>query len=763
MNGVPFFAVPGSIFDHVELGRLKFIEHLGDWVLHIVLADDPDAGPVRTRLPGTDERVMPTVPWMLAEFAEGRLRDVGNSSDDDIRAGRLLGLDRSACMERDPKSAYRHDWAMAAKQAGVSKSADVLKQWIRTSPIPSHPNDTDEVKILKKKLPQPRSLIRWMRRLETGSHEISALVNRSGRLNGQSQLSNVLDRLVHRVAHTYLATPRLASIEDAAALCDRWWRMLEAAGVPDIGHEPPSMETVRLRIRSLDGRTAEELRNGKYGAKKRFDASGEPVERERPFERIFIDGVELEHGCLYAKNFPIASNKMKGVFGQDSYTKYLFPGAIFTGPYRAEMGIQAVLNVMVPTMVSAQEVAANPYAGLIYGLPSDLMYDNDKAQLPPSLVPAAVTVTSSAELAPAYLPNVKSSLEVFNKFVKRKLRGVRGQIRGPTRMADPTYDPIKAADVDRATYSQMIDDARREWNNKPRKEFGGKSSEQLMIEHLLAGGNRLVDAGQIRRCFASTPSHRQTLTSNGLVYDKIQYRWNRRAISEVLDNNHRNTRFANRIEGTGKVLVTIRVYDGDVDMIEVLDDHTGEFHPMWSTNPSYTGGLSRWEHHQYCAMVRAGKGGAMSDREWIAMKAKAIVAFDTEMPKADFSARENMAALLEREDIRRKSGVRSNDPLFAQLPEIGLVTELGGKNRADVPTPPPQTQQRKAKAQVMPPKRPNDYGYASTSKATRGEANQGTGVAPAANNDGVARSVDPKQRADGPAQSIWDDDEGDDQ
>lgn len=385
--------------------------------------------------------------------------------------------------------------------------------------------------------------------------------------------------------------------------------------MPNIGIEPPTMEAVRLRIRSLDGRTAEEMREGRHGAKKRFDASGEPVPTEHVLERVFMDGTEFEHACLYSDDWPIASNKMKGVFAMDAHTQYVFPGVVFAGPYRAEMGIQAALNIMVPPVVTAEEIAANPYAGMLVGLPADLMYDNDKAQLPPALVPASVTVTSSTELAPAYLHDAKSNLEVFNRFLKRKLRGVKGRIRGPSRMADPRYDPIKAAEVARAVYAQMVDDARREWNRKPRRRFGNKSPEQLMIEHLLAGGNRLVDPGLIRRHFASTPAERQTLTNDGLVYDKVHYRWNRRGIGEVLDNNHRNTSFDKRIEGTGKVLVTIRVYDGDIDMIEVLDEETGKYHPMWSTNPRYTGGLSRWEHRQYSAMVRAGKGGGIDPAE----------------------------------------------------------------------------------------------------------------------------------------------------
>lgn len=83
--------------------------------------------------------------------------------------------------------------------------------------------------------------------------------------------------------------------------------------------------------------------------------------------------------------------------------------------------------------------------------------------------------------------------------------------------------------------------------------------------------------------------------------------------------------------------------------------------------------------------------------------------------QTDLSARENMVALMQKEDIRRKSGARAGDPLFGQLPEIGLVTLVGGENREDRPAPPPQPQGRSERKRPKPPKRPPDYGYASVS------------------------------------------------
>lgn len=718
---IPFFLPQGTVLIHRIYGRLLFVGHLGGWVLHFFRAGLEDEGPFQL-LTDAGKLAMPTVDWVLKEFAAGDLYDPNEPAAIERREARFLGLDRAACIARDPKSAYRHDWGLAALKAGVPKSGDKIAAWLKTAVLERRSGDPEEFGKMLARKPVPRSLIRWMGKLEDGGLRIGACVNRSGREPGQSQLSDIEDRLVHKAALTYSADSRIASIDEAAALGTRWWHELKDQGEEGLADHPPTAETYRLRIRSLDCKTTMELRSGKHAASRFFDAKGEPVPATRPFERVFMDGTEYEHACIYSEDWPIPSNKVKGVSAMDACTSYVFPSVVFAGPYRAEMGIKAALNIMTPPVVTAEEIAADPFVAMIFSTPNDLVGDNDRTLIPPAIVPAAVTLLSSVQLAGVYRHNVKSRLEFYHKFVKRQLRGLRGRVLGPTRYPDPRYDPLTSSDVTRAQYAQMIEQARQKWNHAPRRRFGNKSPYQLMVEYISSVGARLIDPGEVRRHFASTPADKMLLTNNGLVYDQILYRWNPPGVEEILGNNHRKTPFAKRIEGSAKAYVTIRVYDGDLAMIEVLDETTGKYHAMWSTNPRYTAGLSRWEHAQYCAMLKAGKGGAISENARLALKAKSLIAFDQDMPNAEFRARANMVALMEAEEVRIASGARASKPDYASVPELGIPTIIAGEDRADTPRPPPQPPTKSAKRTPGAPKRAAGYGYGrGTAEPTEAE------------------------------------------
>lgn len=97
---------------------------------------------------------------------------------------------------------------------------------------------------------------------------------------------------------------------------------------------------------------------------------------------------------------------------------------------------------------------------------------------------------------------------------------------------------------------------------------------------------------------------------------------------------------------------------------------------------------------------------------------------------------------------RGLAGVRASDPLFGQLPEIGLVTELGGRDRNDLPEPPAQPQTRNGKSAPKAPKRPADYGYAYLERQNSGQSE--------------AQEQNPEREPDAPEpRSIWADDRED--
>lgn len=147
----------------------------------------------------------------------------------------------------------------------------------------------------------------------------------------------------------------------------------------------------------------------------------------------------------------------------------------------------------------------------------------------------------------------------------------------------------------------------------------------------------------------------------------------------------------------------------------MYDVANGAYHRLWSTDPAYTGGLSRWEHHQYQAMLRAGADGAVTERSRLRAKAKELKDADQNVPAMAFRARANIMALIESEEIRRASGAHGRKPGFGMLPELHTLTGVGGEGRADVPAMPPQpaNKARPTPQGYTAPERPDDYGTAS--------------------------------------------------
>lgn len=225
--------------------------------------------------------------------------------------------------------------------------------------------------------------------------------------------------------------------------------------------------------------------------------------------------------------------------------------------------------------------------------------------------------------------------------------------------------------------------------------------------------------------FASVPSGRQVLTVNGLEYDYVHYRHNLDGVASVINNNHRFTPFADRLQEDGKVFVTIRVWDFDIDMIEVLDETTGEWHPMWSTDPDYTGGLSRWEHHHYMDFLASQDRGRKRQRGRVNAKAKQEIlrSFDDEIYKLGIRPRGKRFALIEAEEerCRKLQNMESDSKDHAQGGVKSWKMKPGGEARKDVPRPPSQKGNKGGprKAEHEAPKRPEEYGSASTAHLTR--------------------------------------------
>lgn len=676
---IPFWCPVGHVLRYG--GRLmRFEEYLGDGIMRFRHVDG-DEGIVLVPVGREGALGMPTIAWIITQFRSGVVVDPHYRAGTSDRRNAVLHLDRPACMSLDPKSGWRFDWADTAVTAKVRRTADDVRLWIGR-------ND------LGGRKPNPTSLLRWMKTLCDHGGRIGALVSTAGREKGQSQLSDIEDRLVHKWALRYwrpgALNGRLAHKEDAAAMVVADWDVLREMGIPHLGAEAPSAETVRERINGLECHSTYASRHGRPAADRVFSAAGEPVEVERPFERIFMDGVEWEHSVFYSADLRIPAAKMKSVITMDAFSQFIWRYPTFAGRFRPQWGLAALRSVMLPPEMTQEEVDVDPPMAMIYGLPSDVMFDRDRTMLPPRSVPGAIKCFSTVELAEAYHADAKSKLENYHRFVKASLAQVPGRILGPRIRHDLGYDPIAHTEVTRAQYVDLQEQCRRDWNAKPKKSLGGRSPNDVMKAFLSTGGVRLTDPNEVMRTFASTPAKPCVLTTNGLVYDNVHYRFNREGVGRALTSNHHRTPFSKRLVGTARIEVHIRVWDDDLDMIEVFDEENRAYVPMWSTDPGYTGRLGRWEHRVYQKALRDGKLGATTKRDRLRVKARTLDQRQKTLTGKSFREREEPVELLDAEE-RRLSGRRAVNPACAQVPELHVPTRIDGADREDVPMPPPQT------------------------------------------------------------------------
>lgn len=526
---IPFYLPEGHVLRY-QNRSIIFLEEVGDWILKFRYCDgDHELLTVGENASGGVG--LPTVPWVLVQFRSGALADPGHVSAS-IKLPRYAGLDQTACELIDPKCTWRFAWANRAISERIKRTEASAREWIAKADGPGE-------------RPAARSLLRWMKKLTEAGGRIGALVSGSGREAGQSQLPDVVDRLVHKWALQYWQPSsefgRLETKDAAAGRVYQEWNELKRRKVPFLGAEPPSAEAVRKRINSLECYSTYASRHGLAAAARKFLAKGEPVEAGRPFERIYMDGTEYRHALFYSDEHQIPAAKLKGVMAMDCFSQFVFPFPVFAGPFRAEMGLRALRGVMTPPNLSDEAQEDDPSLGLMFGLPSDILLDRDRTLIAPGTIPQILAIVSTVELAQAYHSDAKSKLENFHKFVKRLIAHCPGQVLAPRHKYDPGYDPIKEARVTRAQYADLIEQCRLQWNATAKEALGARSPNDLMRGYLAEHGPRLTDPGEIWRALSRTPRERSLLTNNGLEYEGIRYRWNRDGVNEVLSSNYNKT------------------------------------------------------------------------------------------------------------------------------------------------------------------------------------------------------------------------------
>jgi hypothetical protein len=668
-------------------GRMLLLRSSVGWELDIV---DEDGAPVLIPSGPVGTLVRPDVDWLLAEHRAGRLVD---ANEPYARLGGIrsefLGLDRDACIARDPKSKWRHDWATAAIAAGIKRSAQGAAKFLGAEP-PAAAGPR----------PSQRSLLRWIAMLREDPHRrIGTLVSTAGREAGQSQLPPRMDLIVHQLAAGYWTPEGDPHKLDVAARVVAEWDRLAADGATDIGDAPPSEECVRERINSLQNRTTYAGRHGEFAGKRYYQAKGEPVGAEHVLERVTLDGVVFKHVCLFSDDWDLPAAKMKGVFAMDWASSFVFPGAIFAGPFRPEVTVQALLGVMTPPKLTEEQIAEDPTRAECYGVLSILHPDNEKALLPPSMIPNLVNLFSAVELPKVYHSDAKAKHERFHRFLHECVSRLKGRVLGPCKGRDPRYDPLISADITRAQYAAIIEGARIAWNERAKESLGWRSPQQVLIEGLIARSARRLPQAEIERHLSRTVT--VVATTNGVEFDGIRYRFNERGLEGTLDANVRRQRFSDRLEDTGRCGLTARVWDNDLDYIDLYDPGRREYQRLYSTEPDYTASLTRYEHKEWGRMMTAAKGGSASKTNRLRKRGEFLATVRAELPKRAFRARASGVAVLAQNDVRLASGKLGRSKGYGSLltPQVPVIPiEPSGSGRADTPKAPLQAGRRGAHA-----------------------------------------------------------------
>lgn len=683
MSGCPLNMPAGMVLEHAGV-RIAFAEAVDGMVLRFVRCDDGNEY-FPTSVDSVGVRF--TVRALLDEFHAGRLRDItaGEAALTEWR-GRFLGLDRATVFAKEPRAVRKYDVALAALVARLPKNAEILKEFAA-----NYYDEPDQA-------PSGRSMIRWMANLIEHGERVGAMKNRSGREKGRSQLPPIMDRIVHQSVAIFWS-PKSIRKMDGHALVVHAWRQLKAAGVKGIGHAPPSKTAVVNRINACETLATKTIRDGRYEAVRHFAAAGETVPVTRPFDLIQFDGVEFEQICHFSREVRIPSNKMKAVYAIDAAIKFVFPSTPFAGPYRSEMGMKALLGVLTPPPLDEDTKEKHPERVLFFGRIVQARFDNDKAIIPPASIGNLANVIARIELAKSFGPDEKPDVENFNGFLMRRMAEYPGTVLSArSRRRSIRRDLLAEASRTRAEYARHYEELRLEWNDTGHEANGGRTPNEMMLEHVMAEKVRFTPAGEIERNLARTVP--AVITTDGVFFDGIRYKWNRTGVTKLLSENIAAQHFATRLEGTARCAVTIKVFDWDLDRIEVLNDSNNEFVPLWSEDPAYTLFLNRYEHnfHQLC--VRSGDTGAQTAEDKANRRAEGMLRAWSDLEGGPYKIAKVAAAVLECVEVRERAKNVKDDPDFGDFSKLLMLTDVGGAERNDVPFGPSMT---RIKPELRPP------------------------------------------------------------
>lgn len=624
----------------------------GDGFLDI--RDGRSGGPYQPRDPRTGAVQQTTVAWLRREHAERRLRPVGPTFvDKDGREKEIALLDAVASERRDAKSTWKFQWALAAQRDGPTRTDDGYAAFIAR-----------HCKILKHERfapPQPSTLRKLVRSLDKQGAFQSVFVSRAGRARGRSQLPQVEDTLVHDVAQRFWATREWPFAVDAYAVLEGEWKDLANGDAEGLSAKVPSYETLRLRIRSLQTRSTVAFKYGEQRAARLYDGLGDAVPIDAPFQVAFMDGFEFEQVVNFGDDLPTPATKMKGVALIEGFSTFVWPPEVFAGPYRGEQSVGALLNMMTPpTCWSEEQLEQHPGMAWTFFRSLTIVPDNDKTLIPPSHLPGLLTLVDEVALPETYDPNAKHRIESFGRWLKGRMRGLPGTVSGRRPRRDDRRDPVAEAELTMHQQRRIVLDLVWEWNTTPRDDLGHRSPLEILMAHMAANnGPEIEDPEHIERTLARAED--ATLTTDGVLLDYIRYRNGPGpdVVGQLLEDNQRDFPVRDQLDGTARIGVQVRAYDRNLDHIDVLNEARGEWVRLWSTEPDYTQGLSRWEHHEYRRLAKERGERLDVAGSQAAARRRTLAQLEANLPKMTLRQRAGLAVFKDCEQVRFLSGARA--------------------------------------------------------------------------------------------------------
>lgn len=183
---------------------------------------------------------------------------------------------------------------------------------------------------------------------------------------------------------------------------------------------------------------------------------------------------------------------------------------------------------------------------------------------------------------------------------------------------------------------------------------------------------------------ALTKTHENVIiTRDGFEFDSIVYQ--AAEIGHVLDANYAKTGFKDRVTGTSKVRLSIRTFEGNLHRALVYDEARQRYVQVFSTCPSYSQNLSRWEHNEYRRVLHVEKPGKIRELNRLRERKGKLLHRIHALPRESVRAAGRSAALMECQEVRRATGARAHRD-STQAPGLrGMLAISGESLRSDVP------------------------------------------------------------------------------